>query len=491
MIPAPLFLALAAAAASPFPAVTMDERVELVSAAALLAGGDRTASGFYEHPIPYARRLRRELGPSSGHPAVKTLDERLRQGLSSQDLYELALRLSSAPPYALQSQLPDPIARKLGGAAGAAAFLAQLEDFARASDFAGFWERGAADRRPLLAAAENSAADPTLRSRLESYTGAAAPPFTVIVSPEAEPVFAVTVRDGAGAVTSIFGPQRFRRDWLMRPKLRFEVAGRLSDLWREAMLSQLASAGITGDEAREAAMAATARLQWLTASKEMGELALVKYARVGQPRLRAMFDRLAAYEADRKRYPTLASFYPELIRARAEDASVSDFSGGLEALWSAKDALTAVIPGGEAGPLAAGVRSVWPQAKLVDAAAPDSDLSGAHVVVVGRREDNAWLRRHWDELRLPLRLTREGLSWSRKDREAKSYELAGRLGVITVGRHPSDRLRGALVFTAAESSAVPSLSPRSAPDLDFLVLSGADVVKAGRYEKSLLPWRPR
>ena len=481
------------AGASSYPQIRMDERIELVSALALLAGADSTASGFYEYPSPYARRLRRELSAHQRDAAVSALDARLRAGLTSLDLYQIALRLSPTPPYALVEQLPQPIIDRLGGAQAAADFLAALSRFSTEADFPGFWLRSEPDRQSLMAPAKAQAETSTARALLEQYTGLPALPHSVILSPEAEPVFALTTYVGEDGLLSVFGPERYRRDWLFRLIFQFNLAGRRNDLWRQDLQAQLARApGADPQVVREAAAAATARLLQLQGAHEMAELTLVKYARVGMPHLRALFNRLEAYESARERYPTILDFYPELLRAYVADDARSDFSGGLETLWRTPDAVTVIAPGGAAGPWAAAALALWPQAELLDPEqAGARDLTGRHLVVVGTLEQNAWLKKNWDELRLPLHLTAEGVSWARADRDARNYELQGRLGLVTVARHPTDRLRGALILTAAQPSALPRLEFRPASGLDFLILDGERVAKAGLYEKSLLPWRPR
>ena len=161
-------------------------------------------------------------------------------------------------------------------------------------------------------------------------------------------------------------------------------------------------------------------------------------------------------------------------------------------LWHTPDAVTVIVPGGATGPWAAPARAIWPQAELLEPEqAVARDLSGRHLVAVGTVEQNAWLKKNWAALCLPLHLTVKGVAWARADRDAHGYELKGRLGLITMARHPTDRLRGALIVTAAQPSALPRLEVRPASGLDFLVLDGERVLKAGLYEKSLLPWRPR
>ena len=479
--------------ASPYPDIRMDARIELVSALALLAGADSTASGFYEYPSPYARRLRRELAPHQKDPAVSALDARLRAGLTSLDLYQIALRLSPTPPYALVEQLPQPIVDRLGGTQAAEDFLTALSHFAEEADFPGFWRRSEQERQSLMAPAKAAAEKSTAQAVLEKYTGLPALPHTVILSPEAEPVFALTTYVGENGMLSVFGPERYKRDWLFRRIFKFNIAGRRNDLWRQDLQAQLARApGADAEVVREAAAAATARLLKLQGAHEMAELTLVKYARVGMPHLRALFHRLEAYESARERYPTILDFYPELLRAYVTDDSRSDFSGGLETLWRSPDAVTIIAPGGAEGPWAAAALAQWPQAQILSPKqAAAKDFTGRHLVAVGTLEQNAWLKTNWDALRLPLRLSVEGVSWARADRDARSYELKGRLGLITVARHPTDRLRGTLVVTAAQPSALPRLEFRPASGLDFLLLDGERVAKAGLYEKSLLPWRPR
>lgn len=481
-----LFLGSRAAAAA-FPEVRMDARVELISAVALLAGGEKTGSGLYEYPIPYARRLRRELGPRRDHPAVATLDAGLRRGLTSLQLYEIAMRLSPYAPYDLRRKLPGPIIEKLGGPEGAAQFVGQLSLFASDADFAGFWERSEPERRALVESVELQARDPFIRETLEKYTGLPAPSYQLLISPEAEAVAAFTVK-GYDSVLSIFGPDRSNKDREGRPIFRFDLVGRPADFWRESVEVQISNAtGATGDEAREIAIATAARLLWLTRSREMGEESLVKYARIGMPHLRALFDRLAVYEVSRDSYPTLVDFYPELKRAYEQDDQVSDFSGVLEALWTTSDSATVVVP---ASAWSARVLKVWPNARVLDAAAAlSSDLSGGHIIAVGSIEENAWIRERWKELRLPLELTRASVEWTRAERGVNDNRLNGRLGLITVARHPNDRMHGVLLVTAVEPGAVPALELPPSTGVDFLVLEGKRVVKAGLYEKTRLPWR--
>lgn len=516
-------LAVPLRAAPSFPEMRADPRFELLGMVQLLAGADRRYSAFQRHDIPYQRAAQAHFAPFKRHPAVLRFTELSDKGFEYLMAYQFMFALSDPPELALREELPAPLVERMGGAARAEEFRRLLADFSQASGFPGFLERMRPELEPMLEEVRGQARRIDTKGRLERYLGE---PLKVrydfILSTFAEPVLVTTFHrvgpDGVPRLTSLYGPED------QEGKFGFLFETRIGPIWWELTWERLTAlaephrsrlkaseslyAPLGGACApswydcvqRHIAFAVGARLLELHGEAEMAREWPVKYARIGLPYLGPLIEKLKTYESDRARYPTLESFYPELVAAfealAARAPQALAYYGKIDEVLASSGPFVLIAPAAD-GPspglrdrLEALRKKRWPQAQvLTGEQALEADLSGKSLIVIGTLETNAWLRSRYDALNLPVRVGPRGVSLTRVFGEHKTYDFRGRVGLITTALNPSDPARPVLVYTAADPRALAATLDAYEGAADYVILEQGKLLKVGIYEKSRVPWR--
>jgi hypothetical protein len=518
-----LILALSAATARAqavsYPEVRTDARLELLAMVQLLARADTRFAGFFRHDIPYDKAAAEHFAPYAGHPVVERYAELSRRGVSYLTFYDAVLHLG-APPE-MTGPIPDGAADQLGGSAEAEEFRAMLSDFARVSSFTYFYGQTENLRRPMVDDVRRQAAAIDIVPALEKYLGAPVKTrYTVIISPFAEPVLADALPsvdpDGVPRLTSVYGPEVYKG------RFGYRLGTRLGGIWTElarVYLNEAAKPYAARVEAlgrlyapisntcetswyacvqRHVAFAVGARLlerNGGSTGREMARRWPEKYRNFGLPYLGPLVERLKEYEA-RKGGGTLADFYPRLLDALDESAPKMPplpFHGGVAAVLESKGPAVIILPSKPSPELLAAVDAFqsrrFPDARRLNGdEAVSADLSGGTLIAIGTTDDNAWLAKYFNRLKLPAHLARQKITFDARRGDAKDVEFSGRLGLATTALNPFDGARGLLIFTAVDPGAVVSAFAYDGPE-DYAVLDGAVVLRSGIYEKSWLPWR--
>ncbi|MCR4295432.1 MAG: DUF4932 domain-containing protein, partial [Elusimicrobia bacterium] len=401
-------------------------------------------------------------------------------------------------------------------------FRVLLSDFAKESGFPAFYRRMEPELSDLTKEVRRQARRIDTKGRLERYLGE---PLEVrydfILSSFAEPVLVTTFRrpdpDGTQRLTSLYGPEEHEG------KVGFRFETRIGPVWWELTLARLItqaepyrdrlekSATLyapVGDACaatwfecaqRHIAFAVGARLLELHGEAEFAREWPVKYARIGLPYMGPLIEKLKVYEADRKRYPTLESFYPALLET-IEDLAVRErgapaFYGRINAVLAAPGPFVIIAPAAD-GP-SPGLRSRleevrkkrWPAAEMLTGEqALAANLAGKNLIVIGTRESNPWLARRYEDLNLPVRVGAGTISVTRDD-EAGEFAFRGRVGLITTALNPADSARPVLVYTAADPAALAGTLDAYDGAADYVILEEGRLLKVGIYEKSRVPWR--
>lgn len=120
--------------------VAVDERIELLTIVARLAGADEYTMG--NSTSPYSERVAKHFGPHQGHPAIAAFQAmRADHGVGFDAVPSLALHLDAVP--SLAERIPfdqhPPRLDARWSLEPTRAFLVQLRDFAKVSDAAGFF----------------------------------------------------------------------------------------------------------------------------------------------------------------------------------------------------------------------------------------------------------------------------------------------------------------------------------------------------------------
>jgi hypothetical protein len=513
---------LAAAPAAADDAATLeardDERVELLAAVQLLAGGDGRLPGFFFHDDAYGRAFEKRFRPFRGHPAVSRYAALARDGLTFLTAYEVVLGWGPLPDLEA-APLSEPDLQSLGGPQGAEEFRLLLADFARASRFREFFAKTQPERDGYLKEVRRQLKKLSVRRPLEEYCGfPVKAAYTVIVSAFAEPALSISMRstdpDGRSRVTTVYGPEEHEG------RLRFRLHTRTGGFWVELLLGELLARAEPHREAferskalfgpvssscagtwhdcvqRQIAFAAAARLLERGGDAESAREWPVKYGRIGMPHLGPLVGALKDYERERKRYPALTDFYPRLaavLESLAAAPSEVPFLGDLERSHAEAGPTTLIEPDAAAPGLRKALeilRARWPAARrLTGSQALKEALRGQTLVVLGTPATNAWLGGRLGDLSLPARLESDGLSFNPRSGEEKPSRVEGKVGYATTALNPDDRTRPALLYTGVDEAAAAAAAEVGARRADYVLLVDGREIKSGVYEKSRLPWR--
>lgn len=322
--------------------VGADPRIELMSVVQVLAG--------YFLVTPYDSRYKQEVeahfGRHANHRAVTLFKELSEQRFNFSTVPDIILRYT--PPPALQPRVPVPseLSEAAGGPEMLASFVNALRDFAVQSDFKRFYAEHELFYTALASRSHGSAS--AVVAALERYTGSPIRNGRVILAP--------LLHDG-GFAAFYDMPEGSAEAWALigpNPPLEgipwFGDATRLEDLigheFGHLIVNTLTEAHADAVAASEASFPAvrdamyrngysnwkttvdehiihaiTSRLAASSRGEAAAEAAVAESVKRGFLYVPALVARLKRYESQRERYPTLASFYPELLEAFAERAA--------------------------------------------------------------------------------------------------------------------------------------------------------------------------
>lgn len=513
-----------AAAAPVYPEIRTDPRYELFAMVQLLAGADTRYAAFFRHDMPYDRAAEKWFKPYARHPAVERYRKLTEAGFSYLLAYQYLFALGDPPELAVKETLPDPLLKAMGGAESEEEFRLLLADFARVSRFSEFYEKTAPLREDFLEPLRGQARALAVPRRLQEYTGLPVTArYTIIASPFAEPVLAITETrtdpDGVPRMTSLYGMDQREGAPQFRLPTRYGPVARevvFEDLMAEAAPHRAAieassalfppvagACASTWYECfnRNVAFAVGARLLELDGQVDAAREWPIKYARIGMPYIGPVVEELKKYEKDRARHKTLLDLYPRLIEVfdglAAGKVKAVPFLGTLSRALGETGPVAVIAPA--PGALPAGAAAAWEAlrarrwpdaAVLTGEQALTADLKGKRLVIVGTPADNAWLSRNWDALHLPAHLEPGGLRFNPHPGEEDKPFFPGKLSLVSNALNPADFTRPAVLFTAVDEAGLEAALKASLVDgADYLIVDGDKLVKIGIYEKSRLPWR--
>lgn len=323
------------------PRLELDGVMELLAYDRTKAAGGKTHATDFMHPdIAYVRAARKHFAPYKDHPAIKRRAEPAFRAFDLGQRGQGLMRLSPLPEFAPHSQISIAfLAHYVGGDAQLELFLQDMRDFARDSKFMAFFEanKGLLDADLNKVKAEIEKSD--YIGKIEEYTGL---PFVgryaFVLSPFiASDTGANIVQrgdDGLADIISVLGP-------IENPApdgpLTCTYHRLHARIWHEAAhgvmdnVTELYGEDIAAKQPPPRKEATREYQNWMhhvrehmvrsvmlrLVSREISESFSDKELQheedCGLPFLWDFKKRIAEYEADRKKYPTFADFYPRLI----------------------------------------------------------------------------------------------------------------------------------------------------------------------------------
>lgn len=317
--------------------VVVDPRIELMSVVHLLGGYFLLG----EANTRYKTSANRYFAPYRDHPVVGMGKSLAKETLSFDAVPDLMLRLSEPDALAWRQNLPFVNPRGIPDVSQRQTFLSALRDFARVSRFRAFFD----EHRPLyrqITQVISPMVVPNVEA-LEAYTGSTLGHWQVIAG--------LLLNDGG------FGPRLTRKDdsletyavigpaWNSVGEPDFRDNDRLQDLvvheFAHSLINPLAEQHpdvvaqyadrfepmrtamkkvgdyntwqIVVDE--HVVRAVTARIAALRFGEPAGAKAVEREVYRGFTYVPALVEKLRVYEADRKHWPTLGTYYTKLLSA--------------------------------------------------------------------------------------------------------------------------------------------------------------------------------
>lgn len=316
--------------------VGVDRRIELIGVIQLLSGYFLTT----QYETSYKHEVASYFAPYANHRAVVLFKEMSAEDFNFSSVPDAVMRFSSPPEMKLRTTVSPEIAAAAGGEARLLELIAAMQDFAEVSDFESFYRAhqseydGLADRaRPWVAA---------LGSDLEAYTGQRIDNATVVLGPLLHDGGFAALYDLPGGQAEAFafiGPVQPVQDQLTFGDERRIVelaahefvhlvvnpltATHSADIDRSAAnLAPIAPAMQRNGYAdnwrvvvsEHIIRALTARMVARRWGEAEGDAVIQQEVEGGFRYAPAVYAALRRYEANRATYPTLADFYPELVR---------------------------------------------------------------------------------------------------------------------------------------------------------------------------------
>ena len=494
--------------------VKVDPRIELMAVTQILADYGWTGL-LSKQDTAYRRDVDAWFSPFKQHAVVKRFAELARGGYTFDGPAGTMMCLS-APPEVKLDGLPEECgAPRAGGAASLEAWLEQLRDFARVSDFGSFFRAHAG----LFALMEEATRKKLVRdyaADLEAYHGIRQASYTIILAP---------------LLVGNYGPRRGRPDG------RFDIYGILGTtgtsngvpqfgsvenlralVWHEFGHSfvnpEVERLSASLDKSKQlmdpiaARMRASAYQQWRTVviehvdravavrlafrelGEDAGEQALANEKAASFAYVEALAERLKEYEQHRDRYPTFRDFAPRLIAVFDELAARNlptayyevPFAATINSVLSGK--IIYIVPSGESDPAAQQkiaeyvtmIRDRFAKAAeiITDEQALARDLSGYSVAAYGTLTGNKWLAKHRNSIPALAAL--------------EAVRDAGPLRLIATLPNPQNPKLGAIAYTGTDASSVAGINSLFAGPTAYVIGKGTEVLKSGDYRRQDGGW---
>ena len=503
----------------------VDPRMELLAAVQLLSGyGEKYPGLITRYDFPYKSDMAAYFAPYKDHRAVK-LFAKMSDGFSY-DAPPAAMLFLTDPPD-LKNRLPfsDYIKGRAGGEKQLNEFVQALRDFARESNFLAFYDAHKGTYQAIVeATGKEMEGSSDWVSALEQYYGQTQAGYNIITCPMFHPGgFGPRLErsDGKFEIYDICGPTGVKDGYPV-----FGASENIKHLaWHEFGHSFANPLGEKFDkELRkcsslydpiEPRMREQAYGDWMTCvhehvvraveirllvaeqGKDVEEGLIAGERARGFAYIEPLCKKLEEYEQHRDKYPTLESFYPEIIgvfKSLSEQKLGPEFyqvrfPGTINAVSMDKKNLVVILPTHESDSEAQRTlqdfaRSMhdkfWKDAPVfTDDEALKQDLSGKAVVAYGTISGNSWIASVSADL--PFKIE--------SDRIIADKEYTGdHLRFITAWPNPKNPQKGVLIYTAQQTADVVGINSVFHGPTDYVIAKGTEVLQAADYVKHDGKW---
>lgn len=318
--------------------VTVDKRVELMAVIQYLADFELKYNG---HIIPenrmsrYRDKVRSYFSQYENHPAVSLYEKMAGEGFIGDASASFSLYLDSGYYFNsdnLTERVVESRLRRWGGVDGALEFSEAMRNFANDTKFEEFYNEQAEIHSQAIENMQEVLPLTEMAKLLTDYYGFSYDSYTIIIS------HLSTSGTGPGILNATGGydlyclcpttdtmkdPVEMVLHEFSHPYLNPMIDQNLyefstiSDLYipiKDLEIPRVYGSWITVAK-EHMVRAATARLKYHLLDKDAAEKELTKQEEKGFIYVRPLYEKLKEYEKNRKQYPTINDFFPELVKA--------------------------------------------------------------------------------------------------------------------------------------------------------------------------------
>lgn len=505
---------------------SVDPRMELLAAVQLLSGyGEKYPGLITESDFPYKQDMAKYFAPYKDHRAVK-LFAQMSDGFCYDAPPAAMLFLTDPPELKLRLPFSDYIKGRAGGEKQLTAFVQALRDFARESKFQAFYKA----HKQTYQAIEEAMGKEVEKSSdwiaaLEHYYGKSQASYTLVASP----MFGyagygprIELPNGKLEVYEICGPQEGIRDgvpvfgkaenikYLAWHEFGHSFANPLGEKNKKELAKYSSLFDPIAEKMQKMAYgnwdtcvnehvnrAVTIRLTCREQGEEKAQSMIRAERQRGFPYIEPLCRKLEEYEQHRDKYPTLESFYPQIVgvfkslseQKLGPEFYTIPFPGTIKAVSEDRKCVVLVVPTHETDQTAQEKVQAYVKDTrdhvfkdypiLTDDEALKQDLSTKAVVAYGTMTGNSWLASLAADL--PFKIESE--------RIIADKEYAGdHLRFITAWPNPKNPEKGMLIYTAQQAADVVGINSVSHGPTDFVIAKGNDILQAGHYIKRDGKW---
>lgn len=319
--------------------VTTDARIELLAVVQLLAGYDATGL-ITRFDVDYKEAVEEHFRPFEKHAAVTWFSAHFREGFAFDGPPTAMLHFGAPPELAARAPVPEDLLARAGGKQEFDRFIEAMRAFARDTKFMEFFADHHKEFHSWASEVRQAMGDVDV-GVLEKYYGEQKAGYRIVLAPlfhEGGFGPQITLPDGSLEVNSVQGPHgaaggspffgegsefqylvwhefshSFTNPLVDRNLEIVERTAKLFEPLREVMKPQAYGEWRTCVY-EHIVRACTVRFSYREKGKEAGDSALeYETKQRGFAHLPALCRELERYEASRDRYPTLDSFFPELL----------------------------------------------------------------------------------------------------------------------------------------------------------------------------------
>ena len=500
--------------------VFVDPRMELLAAVQLLSGyGEKYPDLITRFDFPYKSDMAAYFARYKDHRAVK-LFAQMSDRFSYDAPPAVMLYLSDPPELILRLPFSDYVNARASGEKQLKELVEALRDFARESSFQAFYDGHKGTYQAIVEAIGKEMEGSDWIMTLEQYHGQAQASYTIIPSP----LFVhggfgskVKLSDGKFETYNVCGPtgvkdgfpvfgsresikhlawHEFGHSFVNPPweKYQKELAkySSLHDPIASKMQKQAyGNWSVCVNE--HIVRAVEVRLTYEADGKRAADKVLRAQKKKGFAYIEALCRKLEEYEKQRDKYPTLESFYPEIVavfkslseQKLAPEFYATLFRGPINAVSADKESVVLIVPTHENNTAVQNQIDAYVNRMrdrfhknspvLTDDEALKQDLSTKAILVYGTMSGNAWLTRYATEL--PAQIA------PRQIVADSTYSGTG-LRFITAWPNPQNRWKGVLIYTAQRAEDIPGINGVIHGLTDYVVARDKEVLKAADYVKN-------